>query len=484
MLAFCTVRRFKCTTGLCNAISRSFSARNSAFKDIGSSNGNTQTQAVHPGNRSLKHDGDDNPGLLASRPVPLSDHAPPPQVEQTTAKPSLMDQLFPTHANGQGKESLKSRKPRELPYMPLHELVPPSAVAKLPIRYSDVDEGDYKSRKGWHTYENRRLEMAAEGERQTILLLRNASKNLTEDDFRRVVPQGQHIEGWSLEQSNFIKVVPGRDLATLEQQNFYYLLFANQMAAFSYQGHVSRLSSLALNYTPSSVTSPAPPPPGYQLSDGTDLYSALQSYSLTPPSQLISLRQLQAPLSPLLQSVLQHHGYPSYVNRPDKLPHEVRLTLDGPQLHLSTIQFILHETALARSLGWSGGDERVPRITKWQPQFAPSATDKSRFGRAAAWGKRIQTEVTEEEKGEADLVRQHSAQSKADAFVTGPDEEKPKRRVPNSVYIVGFHTEAAAQSFIRYWHRRPMVWEGKGAMAGIDEDGGDLPAIADVELLW
>nr|POE78676.1 hypothetical protein CFP56_62927 [Quercus suber] len=486
MLAFCTARRF-------TRIPRTFlgSSRNinngstNAWDDgsaDGSAAGNGRIKTTHRGDWGLSNDRDDGRTRNASRYFPRREPAPPAEdarIEETTAKPSLMEQLFPAEATQE-----KTQTPRDLPFMPLNLPAGTPAALGTPTKRLDRKERASKSQRALELYHLRQREMERTGELPTVLLLRNASTNLTEDDFRRVIPQGQHLEGWSIEQSSFLKVVPGRDLATLEQQNFYYLLFANQMAAFSYQGHVSRLSALVGKNTPSSVLSPAPVPRGYRLSDGTDLYAALQSYSLTPPSQPISLRQLKPPLSPLLESILQHQGYHTYVHHPNKLPYEVRLTMDGPQLHLSTIQFILHETALARSLGWSGREERIPRITEWQPHYTPSALDKRPSGRAATWRQRTMTAASEDEKRAADMLRQDDAQSRADALYSGPNDEKPKRRVRQSVYVVGFHTERAAQDFIRYWHRRPMVWEGNGSTAGIDENGGDLPAIANAELLW
>lgn len=403
-----------------------------------------------------------------------------PNSEERIPKPSLMEQLFPEEVK-RHKEAQKVET-RELPLLPLQSpALPrePSVFTKTGVEPADGPM--YDTPKSRASYNERHRDMAVEGEKSTVLVLRNVSANLTEDDFRRATPQGQHLEGWSLEQGSFLKVVPGRDLATLEQQNFYYLIFRHQMAAYHYQGHVSILAALSTKHTPSSVTSVPAPPPGYRLHDGRDLHAALQSYSLTPPTQALSLRQLKFPLSPLVESIVRHQGYSSLVQRRDKLPFEVRLTLDGPQLSLSIIQFILHETALARSLGWSGGEERVPRIAKWQPVYAPPAM--AHWGAAEVWRRQDHATMTEEQQTASEVGRQRAAQTAADGIEIGPDDERPKRRVPKSVYIVGFHTEAAAQSFVSYWHRRPMYWKSEKSAAGIDEKG-DTPAITNAELLW
>jgi hypothetical protein len=73
-----------------------------------------------------------------------------------------------------------------------------------------------------------------------------------------------------------------------------------------------------------------------------------------------------------------------------------------------------------------------------------------------------------------DMNRSHVTFSDSEDF-----EGAKKYKTANSVYILGFHTEHAAQSFVRYWHRKPMDWGKKS----VDMDG-DLPPIANAELLW
>lgn len=47
--------------------------------------------------------------------------------------------------------------------------------------------------------------MEAEGPQTSVLVMRNVSKNLVDDDFRRIIPKGKHVEGWTLEQGDIIK---------------------------------------------------------------------------------------------------------------------------------------------------------------------------------------------------------------------------------------------------------------------------------------
>lgn len=226
--------------------------------------------------------------------------------------------------------------------------------------------------------------------------------------------------------------------------------------------------------------------------DGMDVSAAIESFALVPASQKLELRQLRAPLSPLVEAIVRDQGYASLIKREAKMPFEARLVLDGPQLQTSAIRWILHASGKDRALSWSGGAEKTPRITEWAPRDAPSPMNL---------GSHRSSTLTKQE-ADQDQAKQDGADGwwddlqKAQGKLDRDDDElrtandKPnrgnnvehKRRMPQLVHIVGFHTEHAAQTFVRYWHRRPMTW--KGAEHGKDMEDDDLPPIANVEILW
>lgn len=386
-------------------------------------------------------------------------------------KPSLMEQLFPEETKRY--EDAQRKASRETPRLPLEK---PLAVDAPNLRPRDQileERAAASSPAVRHLWEERGRQVF-QSEEPTVLVMRNASKNLLEDDFRRLIPQGKHLEGWSLDQGDILKIIPGRDLATLAQLNFYYLLFANKISAFSYQGHATRIFRMAATQTPSSLWSPLAPPPGYMI-DGIDAHAAIESFSLVPASQKLELRQLQPPLSPLMQSIVRNLGYAAFVRRPDKMPFEVRLTMEGPQLTRGAIRHMLLSSADDRALGWSGGDEKVPKITEWVPKtnISPAARTSRAHKMVLA------NERTEEEQMQVDILQQERLAQRID--LTSKDTDLP-RRTPASVYIIGFHTELAAQLFVRYWHRRPVSLGGEYAIEKLWEN--DLPPIANAEMLW
>lgn len=388
---------------------------------------------------------------------------------------SLFEQLFPDV-----EEAAQRKREREVPRIPLE----PPPRFRRGVTPRQEEDGEQMSDSA------RQLRNARSQDRwePSVLVLRNASKNLTEEDFRRLIPQGQHIEGWTLAQGDIIRVVPGRDLATLAPQSYYYLLFKSPLSAFTYQGHATRIHRIVATQTPTSMLSPIPPPPGYML-QGMDANAAIESFSLVPPNQSLSLRQLKPPLSPMVESIVRYNGYAALVKRQDRMPYEARLTFEGPQLHPSRIRHILLLSGKDRGLSWSGGEDATPRVTKWEPRFQTAPSPMNEKSGAQKWASAV--ERVDEGKAERDafkssskvhLSRDGDTDHEASLDVKA-EQEQQKRRTSTLVYIVGFHTESAMQSFVRFWHRRPMEWKGADNGRASDEED-DLPPIAKVEVLW
>lgn len=109
-------------------------------------------------------------------------------------KPSLLEQLFPEEASQRNVETQPTAL-RQIPRLPLD-----TAEPLQPVTRSNKDE-EYISARA------RRLReaMEAEGPQTSVLVMRNVSKNLVDDDFRRIIPKGKHVEGWTLEQGDIIK---------------------------------------------------------------------------------------------------------------------------------------------------------------------------------------------------------------------------------------------------------------------------------------
>jgi hypothetical protein len=239
----------------------------------------------------------------------------------TDKKPSLIEQLFPEETKRD--HEARARRQREIPRLPLEM---PSGAQTRADRVARLAP---QLNESWRAVQARReMELRSQADSQSsVLVLLNASKNLTEEDFRRLIPKGEHLDGWRMEQGDILNVIPGRNLATLEQENYYYLVFSSPLSAFVYQGHATRISRLAAEQTPDSLHTALAPTPGYML-NGIDVYAAIQAYTLTSSTQTLNLRQLKPPLSPLLSSVSE-----SDLGRPTTphLPHQVHRVRERPR---------------------------------------------------------------------------------------------------------------------------------------------------------
>ncbi|GAB7349884.1 hypothetical protein MBLNU459_g0577t1 [Dothideomycetes sp. NU459] len=363
-------------------------------------------------------------------------------------KRRLLEELFPEEAERRIHDD-KSRREREVPRLPLH--VPATAPSDLRPRKSDELDSDFGNSSAKKFYALLRNSEREKGDRISVLVLRNASKNLVDDDFRRLIPQGKHIEGWNLERGDIIKIIPGRDSVTLERENYYFILFKSMSSAFTYQTHVTRLHSLAQSNVPSSLVSPIPPPPGYSVG-GQDLHALLQSYALVPPSQSLHLRQLKRPFTSSVAQIVSNQGYPAIVNRPNRAPVEVVLRLEGPQLAVPHIRSAIYNAAKSRGLPWTG-EQKALDVFKWEPH-----------------GRRVSPMGRQR-------LEEHAETFEKDA--EGKDKE-PQRAMREALpcYTLGFNNESDAQTFVRYWHRRPMHLEDF-----VFEDS-DTPPVVNAEILW
>lgn len=247
-------------------------------------------------------------------------------------------------------------------------------------------------------------------------------------------------------------VIPGRNTATLERENFYFILFRSARSAFAYQTHVTRLHRLSQSHVPASMMSPIPPPPGFSV-NGEDLHALLQTYSLIPPNQHIQLRQLRPPYTPSVEQIVNSGGYPALINRPDRAPVEVALRLEGPQLAIPHIKSALYYAAKHRGLPWTGQDRAID-VFKWEPQ-GPSISPMG--------PRRLEEDLKDNEEEEEEAEE---------------DETQARRRKPLPCYIIGFNTESEAQTFVRYWHRRPLE------LRDFIYEDNDIAPIANAEILW
>lgn len=358
--------------------------------------------------------------------------------EQSPLSKSLAERLFPAYdapLNGQ-KDIIRREVPQLSEPLQTGHKAPPSTRPKH-ATYRDKDKTD------------RWPDLDQTSGPSPVLRIEAVSKTLTITDFRRIIPQGKHIEGWTLDQGDILEVIPGRRLDTLSAETFYFLVFATSESARAYYEHANLVHQVAQQYTPDALhLSSQLLPPGI-MSQGMDAAAVVQSYTLAGPGSRLFLRLLNFPLSTWVKLFVKEGGLPWIKHRPDRHPFELRLTLEGPELSAPELRQVFRASGEDRALPWSGGADYDLSVVKWEVTrdvdkriIAPSSVDQETL------------------------------------HVPRPDSHIPSE----AVYIVGFETEHAARSFRAYWHCRAI--ERPGDSQSSEEEGDEHPAVVQLEFLW
>jgi hypothetical protein len=337
------------------------------------------------------------------------------------------------------------------------------------------------------------VEQAAEsfqqrGEQIAVLQLTNCSTGLTEADFRRIIPKGKHLEGWRRD-SDFYKVIPGRDPLSLERLPFYYLLFKNTEAAVAYQKNASRLHKLSARYQPSSILSAIPPPKGF-LEDGEDITAAVSSYNLLPKNHSVSLNVLMQPYNPALRLMIERGGYqpiaPSVDNMGKRIwrvllhiegyepsPTDLFVAISSDAYRQGTLLPLRHESR--------SSIHRLRDMINLKMSMKPVSSSRPRaygtFDRSASPAANS-TPATELTYDDPEIQR----------TMGGVDEDRSQaqlnQEIMNRVYnrwVLDFEDEHSARRWCLRWHRKVFPEPTGGDSAWKDSEEA---RICNTELLW
>jgi hypothetical protein len=225
---------------------------------------------------------------------------------------------------------------------------------------------------------------------------------------------------------------------TLEPKGHYFLLFSTDAAAEAYRDQILRLHMMSRTYTPSSLLSRIPPPPGF-LKDEEDLDALLQAFTLIPPSQKsVSIRMLKKPFRPSVQRLLTNTCHPALAARRGREDNMVLFSLDRGSVSSYDLRTMIGNDGKERNLKWN-----LKRID-----------DLSKLNRSSRGEKNI--------KG-----------------VDADQEMDLRRRLKTrQSYILFFKDNQEARRFVRAWHRMHLpVLQQPGF-------GDQEPPLMKAELLW
>lgn len=236
-------------------------------------------------------------------------------------------------------------------------------------------------------------------------------------------------------------MIPARDEITLDRKDAYFILFRSVRAARDFQEHVRALHLAVKSHTPSSLTSPLAPPPGYTDARGRDLHSAMQTYTIGPPiTNQIYCSILPMPYSRAFGEMLHVGGYePIATPEGDSTPTtKVLFHVEGAQPPAGELR---------RTIGRDGKDRGQP----WGILGGSNSADG--------------------------IARLTTTFSRNEAVGEGVERLVIRKVAPR--YVISFESKGEAQRFVRRWHRLPFRWS-----LGDVYENGEGPPEARAQVLW
>ncbi|KAI8936781.1 hypothetical protein NX059_006027 [Plenodomus lindquistii] len=388
---------------------------------------------------------------------------------------SLLEELFPEATSTPPPSAPVDKKRDQYP-----KLEPPEAP-----RLSRLSMAQKKTLSKAERFKQKQAELAESFQKKmediTILQLAYCSTELTETDFRRLIPKGQHIEGWR-RGGEFFKIIPGRDPLSLERMPFYYLLFRRPEAALAYQNNVARLHKLNALHQPTNILSAIPAPKGF-LEDGEDLSSAVTSYNLAPTQQELHLVALMQPYSPALRALVERGGYNPIVPDVDDQGQriwKVLMHIEGYEPTPSDLFKIFTADAWRHGMQLPLRTESMGSIHRLRDIVNLKTTVKAISSvRPRSYGTADHAQATSQTQFEDPAIQ---------SMMAGVEEESGTKElnqyVMNRVYnrwVIDFDDESAARRFAINWHRRvlPATALSKGAWEDTEEE-----RMCNTEVLW
>jgi hypothetical protein len=317
------------------------------------------------------------------------------------------------------------------------------------------------------------------GETVTALQLEHCSTELTEPDFRRLIPKGDHVDAWN-PFGAYYKIIPGRDPLSLERLPFYYILFKSPESAHAYQRNAGRLHKLAALHQPSSIFSAIPAPKGF-LENGEDIDAVTSSYLLRPTEHAFTLRMLMQPYHPALRTLFEQGGYKPIVSSDDKknTTHKVLMHIEGYEPSLSDLFLTLKHDAYNRGIPFTLRNEssssihRLRDLINLKTHTLPMTSNPRAFE-----GRKSNEPKVEFEDPSIEFFMKSEAPA---------DEDHAKvinQVVMNRVYnrwIIDFDDEDEARRFAISWHRRVLPDFALGQRTWKDYEEVRM---CNTELLW
>ncbi|KAG8530057.1 uncharacterized protein KY384_005539 [Bacidia gigantensis] len=366
---------------------------------------------------------------------------------------SLYEELFPeeaakSHDDPYVQPEKEAPIPRLAPFKP--DIEDPTITDQVPINRYSYDKDPL-------TPQN-----------ITILTISAASKSLTEADFRRVAPKGQHIKDWN-GPGEILKVIPARNPRTLAQLPTYFLLFPRDTHALIYKDHIERLHRLSQIYTPTSIESPFLYHPGRTWQKEPPRSSDPNNPGLKDPSNP-SPQQAQQKESNLSATEREYEALSSYALFPPLKPR----TSSSAAVPIADLGYAPITRAGPRKEDRSGRAVMFWVEGTRQPstQMVGEMMNSDGRDRGLYWEVKVE-EFKEREDPLNSPVSEEGERGMKDGEEEGEGDGEVGRQARTRRWILTFAGTEEARRFVRGWHMRVI------SVARRAED-----ALVHTELLW
>ncbi|KAH7035568.1 uncharacterized protein B0I36DRAFT_318608 [Microdochium trichocladiopsis] len=439
---------------------------------------------------------------------------PSKQPRSSKADPTASDNSAPTRPAPRWASQISDELP---PLAPSEEL---RKLSELPE--PDDDDADFLdgTQSGPRQASRRNNSDTAALRATTMLILNAASKQLVESDFMRIGAKGKHLPGWV---NGIVKVIQGRDHATLEPLGHYFILFDRHEAAVAYSEEVQRLRDLARKYTPGAshglkhAQRRHSLPQGLPTDTGEDVATLIKSFTLVSPSH-----------RPRLQISRLSRDRIGELDRGGPLVDDISAAVggfrhlvmvhvaDGGRMSVDALQQAIRADGIERNLPWRvvslntgiipfGKSVLKPRDdtpphrndtasqhTASTPNSPPDESEKVPDGD----GEDITDHTHEDNDNDTIFINNNSPTDSNDPYpsTTTTNNNNRERQYPR--FLVAFADDAEARRFVRHWHRReltPLLANPAASAAngpGLPPQKRSAPAlweharIVNVSLLW
>jgi hypothetical protein len=264
---------------------------------------------------------------------------------------------------------------------------------------------------------------------ERVLIFKNLSKTLVEDDFRRLIPEG----------GEYLRVFPVRDPFTLQQSGNYTIVFPTAEAATAYRDAVYHTHlNLVRKHTRTSIFSKQLDlPPNFHI-NGENVSRLIKWFAILPNRATLSAQRFPS-LSPTKTVLAMNGGYKEIVGREGKIQPKILFRVQGVSVSKTDIAAAIHHDGRERNLPWNIVNHGIALRQSWTSDLSQNT---------------VAVETTHDVVDESNSKAMGNSEGDLPSDSSSPEELNDNGY--NEPWVLTFATHLEAQRFARAWHMRPF----------------------------